>query len=217
MLPALNSARERGRAASCVNNLKQLGSAHIQYSSDFDGWAASAKTYTPWFWLIDGFAEQRYSSPVFLGIKGYLPVFKASTTGMWSCPSAAVAENDEQVYGMRIGGDGASNYPHYRIGSDHIVSAPSAHENTTNSADFKIGPSQFLFMGDTFQRNSTTMAWTLYLYQNNTFSGMTGIHNKRANALFGDGHVEAIDKNQFCALKYANGTDNLKAVDFQER
>ncbi len=26
LLPALNSARERGRAANCVNNLKQIGS-----------------------------------------------------------------------------------------------------------------------------------------------------------------------------------------------
>ena len=25
LLPALNSARERGRSASCVNNLKQIG------------------------------------------------------------------------------------------------------------------------------------------------------------------------------------------------
>ncbi len=38
LLPALNSARERGRAASCVNNMKQLGLAHVSYRGDFDGW-----------------------------------------------------------------------------------------------------------------------------------------------------------------------------------
>ena len=34
LLPALNSARERGRAASCINNLKQNGMAALQYASD---------------------------------------------------------------------------------------------------------------------------------------------------------------------------------------
>ena len=36
LLPALNSARERGRAASCINNLKQLGSGSLQYLNDSD-------------------------------------------------------------------------------------------------------------------------------------------------------------------------------------
>ena len=32
LLPALNSARERGRAASCINNLKQCGTAFAMYT-----------------------------------------------------------------------------------------------------------------------------------------------------------------------------------------
>ena len=36
LLPALNSARERGRAASCINNQKQFGLMSIQYASDND-------------------------------------------------------------------------------------------------------------------------------------------------------------------------------------
>ena len=36
LLPALNSARERGRSASCLNNFKQLGSAMLMYFKDFD-------------------------------------------------------------------------------------------------------------------------------------------------------------------------------------
>jgi prepilin-type N-terminal cleavage/methylation domain-containing protein len=38
LLPALNSARERGRSASCINNLKQFGLSLQQYASDFDDW-----------------------------------------------------------------------------------------------------------------------------------------------------------------------------------
>ncbi len=36
LLPALNSARERGRSASCINNEKQLASAVSLYNSDND-------------------------------------------------------------------------------------------------------------------------------------------------------------------------------------
>lgn len=36
LLPALNSARERSRTASCMNNLKQLGISFSNYWGDFD-------------------------------------------------------------------------------------------------------------------------------------------------------------------------------------
>ena len=38
LLPALNSARERGRAANCTSNLKQLGTATRFYLDANDGW-----------------------------------------------------------------------------------------------------------------------------------------------------------------------------------
>ena len=36
LLPALNSARERGRSASCISNLKQIGLGIMQYADDND-------------------------------------------------------------------------------------------------------------------------------------------------------------------------------------
>ena len=36
LLPALNSARERGRSASCLNTLKQMGNAASMYTGDFE-------------------------------------------------------------------------------------------------------------------------------------------------------------------------------------
>ena len=40
LLPALNSARERGRTASCLNNLKQFSLANIAYADDYDDYFA---------------------------------------------------------------------------------------------------------------------------------------------------------------------------------
>ena len=36
LLPALNSARERARSVSCVNNMKQIGTALMMYAADND-------------------------------------------------------------------------------------------------------------------------------------------------------------------------------------
>ena len=42
LLPALNSARERGRAAACINNLKQFGTHMLTYANDFVDFAPDA-------------------------------------------------------------------------------------------------------------------------------------------------------------------------------
>ena len=36
LLPALNSAREKARATTCVNNLKQVGNGLLLYAGDFN-------------------------------------------------------------------------------------------------------------------------------------------------------------------------------------
>ena len=41
LLPALGKARDKAREISCVNNLKQLGTAEILYIDDFDGYTTA--------------------------------------------------------------------------------------------------------------------------------------------------------------------------------
>lgn len=43
LLPALNSARERGRSASCVSSLKQYGNAMMAYHDAYDDYFVPAK------------------------------------------------------------------------------------------------------------------------------------------------------------------------------
>ena len=51
LLPALNSARERGRQASCINNLKQIGTGYSMYANDFNDYLPHIPAAAPWTYL----------------------------------------------------------------------------------------------------------------------------------------------------------------------
>ena len=46
LLPALNAARERGRSAGCISNLKQIGMTNLMYAGDHNGWLATPTVAT---------------------------------------------------------------------------------------------------------------------------------------------------------------------------
>lgn len=53
LLPALNQARERARATSCLNNLKQVGTYYMFYADSYNGFLIpnndqTANPYYPW-------------------------------------------------------------------------------------------------------------------------------------------------------------------------
>ncbi len=58
LLPALNQAREKGRAASCMNSYKQLHFIDAEYALSYDGWgmayALAGETSKGWGALIFG-------------------------------------------------------------------------------------------------------------------------------------------------------------------
>ncbi|MBS1372237.1 MAG: prepilin-type N-terminal cleavage/methylation domain-containing protein [Lentisphaeria bacterium] len=50
LLPALNQARERAKAAQCINNLKQITAACIIYAQDYNGVMTSAHPRNNVYW-----------------------------------------------------------------------------------------------------------------------------------------------------------------------
>ena len=47
LLPALNQAREKAKATTCLNNMKQIGLADAQYGLDYAGWLYGPKLKVP--------------------------------------------------------------------------------------------------------------------------------------------------------------------------
>ncbi len=94
LLPALNKARDKGRAALCVSNLKQIGIALEMYSSDFNDWfpPATAK------WA-DGTTPSFDSllSPYMAGrnVSSAAAVNDTRWAKVWQCPMDMKTHNNQ--------------------------------------------------------------------------------------------------------------------------
>lgn len=90
LLPALNRAREKAHATTCMNNLKQIGTAYAQYFNDYN----------------DRFPGGKDSSIPSLAKWGYLnPPGSPSYYRQMSCPAdktPVVAQNYSVLYYLRF-------------------------------------------------------------------------------------------------------------------
>lgn len=88
LLPALNSARERGRTASCINNLKQMGQFNSMYMNEYDYYVRSHGTYgwIPVLGVYAGYDIRRNNN-------GPHHVPKTENMPIFQCPSATKLGN----------------------------------------------------------------------------------------------------------------------------
>ncbi|MBU0478636.1 type II secretion system GspH family protein [bacterium] len=82
LLPALSKAREMGRRAKCMSNLRQLGLAFQMYTSDYDGFLPNYRDgSTIWFNMLAN--------------DGYIEYTASKDNSLLWCPSA---KSDEKAY-----------------------------------------------------------------------------------------------------------------------
>ena len=106
LLPALNQARERGRAASCINNQKQCGFAALNYAEDYKGifilrQGAGDNQYGSGLWgLVEG--NCLTSSDVGAAFRGkytkYLGSFAETTCPSLGAEPPAVGSTEAKSY-----------------------------------------------------------------------------------------------------------------------
>ena len=101
LLPALNSARERGRQAACINNLKQIGLAHTIYTQSSDDWILPA-AYDHSSYSSSGKIWMQSLNDLQTGVV-YIPHSEGNYSGStFVCPSEA------EVFGTNSGSSNSS-------------------------------------------------------------------------------------------------------------
>ena len=209
LLPALNSAREKGRSASCVNNLKQIGNGYAFYADANDDYIASAGSA--------GFSNYGNVVHYPTALKPFLGLSIVETenrqlmeqnSATYLCPS----DTWEQTFGragMSI--DGKTDYFKTAYAADSWLNFAKVGKLDRPSS------TMLLFDGGGKYNNpggDQVINVTIYyigggntgLYKSANVPNVLALrHNKMANVNFPDGHVET--KNDFSANHPYNSTD----------
>ena len=182
LLPALQSARDRAKSLSCMNNLKQFGTAFIEYAADYSGALVAVQDLTsapavrvPWFENVD-FLQ-------YLGYDGGLgtsnpPIPRCSNPGGGPavCPSSNLDDCASKIpTPWRVA---------YSYSGNERVSAKKDTQNPENIARIN-SPSELCFFTDGKDN------YYLSLGLQCSFR-----HNGGMNAVFVDSHVVSKRANE---------------------
>jgi prepilin-type N-terminal cleavage/methylation domain-containing protein/prepilin-type processing-associated H-X9-DG protein len=170
LLPALGKARETAKSISCVNKLKQMGTAHIFYIDSYDGWILCAQ--------LPGSNELWVAT-----IRNMMTGEKLSFNGgtfdkfdFFKCPSEATAIGQHT--------DGLFRYTHYGINT-YLTGLRAPLNKTTR---IKKSTEAIVYLDSSrktsYQVNNPNPIVTSYRHGSQHPVGKTNIN-------YLDGHVES--------------------------
>ena len=205
LLPALNSARERGRSASCINNLKQLTLYWNMYAQDNDDCLMPFKAPSPnlngtqlmWYelmsatFLMNTFDSNKYknggSAPAeaVLGCPGNTPTIRR-----WSNFDLALSYG----YNMALSAGTYTGYDSTKDGYTQLLKLGKAGNYAAQTMVFgdKWRVYSFPSMAGK-EGNGVNAVEVLWSYKHANV-GSAGAHGKSMNAAFLDGSVQNTDK-----------------------
>ncbi len=199
LLPALNSARDRGRTISCMSLMNNMMKGMLMYADDFNGRMVPRKspaqdsTYSYNCWTTN-FPFQQYAGVV--SLKNYPQLWKRQ----YACPSKPIQGTSfypDKVWGVQT-------IPSIWDWSDKVTdSGPIAKGglplNQVWSPASKIALIECITGSGVRDQTPTAMeTWLAYGEKGNGYDNyLTFRHNggKASNNAFYDGHVETIAGN----------------------
>ena len=202
LLPALNSARERGRAAGCLSNLNSIGKWSMMYNDDFEGYMCRGNTG------IDDSTKNRTFQSVLHALYGGASYVanqvKDAGATVWACPS-------EQMYWKDVAAGSSEYIGNYAINS--YVTGRTAEAFKTNMF---TEPSNCAILLDGGVENpgasrSPLMNSTYHFHHHTirngpTYGSISYRHSDKTNVIFVDGHA--------AATGYDNGVAKLPIIAF---
>ena len=167
LLPALSKAREKARAIQCTSNLKTVGLYMIMYADD------NEDRFPPDFMSQDNVDATNWAVTLF----------------KWYSSTNSGTPQLEQLKDKAIQCPVVSDYPHRSY-------AENCYAGITPISAW-VNPSNKVVVADSGTAQS---GWAMSL-THTTWDGahreFAFRHNKKANAVFGDGHVEGRNSTQF--------------------
>jgi prepilin-type N-terminal cleavage/methylation domain-containing protein/prepilin-type processing-associated H-X9-DG protein len=190
--PAITSAVEKSRSAACVGNLKQLGSALLQYYAE--------RPNQPL--LLNGSTPGDPSTaiwPVMLALNGGLggwdgnQATKPCGKGAWTCPSSEWVSDNYGGYGVVEGG-GSKPFFNPASSTKFLRILQITH------------PSQTWLVGDAKKGTNDDEGWFAIWQEPARWKDhgpAVGRHgNGRANVCMFDGHIKSLTLEEIEAGKY---------------
>ena len=185
LLPALNKARERAKSITCVNNLRQVGTAFMLYANSYDSmlppyYYTSTEYYKYWDAVL--IRETHVPGSIFWCPK----VSNTSLEKFWTKDSTRYANSNINSSSFK--------HPAYGFNFSFAKTINSALSAFPKFSSFS-SPSKTVITADTYQTGAPDNrgSWWLLGYAN-LGSGkgqLQARHSGGVNSLFGDGHVES--------------------------
>ena len=205
LLPALNSARERGRSASCINNLKQSGVAFAMYADQSDGFngmsSAGGSSSTPWFVRWPGLLAGEYGNNNFMTMNQQLCPSIIPNGLQTSKPTDKITlPNGKQKNQCWIGYGCSWNYISTDYRAEVKVGSVTHYFIVTKALP---NPSSMFLLVDSFNETDEVQD----VAPISSTSKAYPVHGKSANMLLGDGHVSSVQKDALQAEYGITETD----------
>ena len=201
LLPALNSARERGRSATCTNNIKQIASASLAYSAGNDDFIMPIYRGS-WSW----YSKEMIGTYLGAYLTGNSSTEYSGVNSFW-CPTNIhnrVSKSDGEDWYVTIHSGGKSHKISYGLNSCLHLYSSWLGNAVFDSKIKKIGkiksPSRTYSLGDALgmascNKNSGVPAEGVFSGDGYPYYYRIAFrHNGKNNAAWMDGHVTQISR-----------------------
>ncbi len=189
LLPALNKAREKARGISCVNNLKQQGTAGHMYATDYNAYAGGkvaipvVATVSQKYWTEDHSDYLKYKRHIAGSAN------QSKLKPLFICPSAT---SEKYVWGIGVYNNSLKSMTQTTYGYNNYVGTKSGANGVVRPDSCKK-PSLSIWLADYDQQLTakTPLEEQPLLYVTD-FRDINHVyvHNRYPNTLMLDGHVQ---------------------------
>ena len=215
LLPALSRAKARGKQASCINNLRQIGIASVMYVSDNNQYTACLSVVPGFYYVwpprllnLMGGNRKAFYCPAALPESAW-DTNVNKTLGA-SGPDGkfdpfGISERARFSFGLNDWGLNLTHKPQLGLGGD--INGGLYQGPVKDS--MVVSPSQMIAVGDVpAQRDASLISFNGNLDPTDSTPGHTqwpsSRHNYRTDLLFTDGHVESPKRNEVIDPKKDN-------------